>query len=77
MAIVSQAELLLGEIRRRSALGGGATVDRAAGVIIAQRGCGVREAYDVLEDTANRLGLDQYAVANRLVAAAASRNPSS
>jgi hypothetical protein len=77
MALVGQAEVLLGEFRRRAALGEGATVDRAAGVIIAQRGCGVHEAYDVLEDTANRLGLDRQTVADRLVAAAASRNPDS
>jgi hypothetical protein len=75
MAMVSQAEVLLGELRRRAALGEGATVDRAAGVIIAQRGCGVQEAYDVLEETANRLGLDRHAVADRLVAAVASRSP--
>jgi ANTAR domain/GAF domain len=77
MALVGQAEVLLGELRRRAALGEGATVDRAAGVIIAQRGCGVHEAYDVLEDTANRLGLDRHTVADRLVAAAASRRPDS
>jgi hypothetical protein len=77
MALVGQAEVLLGEHRRRAALGEGATVDRAAGVIIAQRGCGVHEAYDVLEDTANRLGLDRHTVADRLVAAAASRHPDS
>jgi ANTAR domain len=75
MALVGQAEVLLGEHRRRAALGEGGTVDRAAGVIIAQRGCGVHEAYDVLEDTANRLGLDRHTVADRLVAAAASRHP--
>jgi hypothetical protein len=77
MALVGQAEVLLGEHRRRAALGEGATVDRAAGVIIAQRGCGVHEAYDVLEDTANRLGLDRHTVADRLVVAAASRHPDS
>jgi hypothetical protein len=77
MALVGQAEVLLGELRRRAALGEGATVDRAAGVIIAQRGCGVHEAYDVLADTANRLGLDRHTVAERLVAAAASRHPDS
>jgi hypothetical protein len=74
MAIVGQAEVLLGELRRRAALGEGATVDRAAGVIIAQRGCGVQEAYDVLAETANRLGLDRHLVADRLVTAAASRH---
>jgi hypothetical protein len=73
MAIVNQAEILLGELGRRAAMGEGATVDRAAGVIIAQRGCGVREAYEVLRDTAQRLGMDRRAVAERLIAAAAAR----
>ncbi|WP_433725703.1 ANTAR domain-containing protein [Actinoplanes sp. CA-051413] len=71
MAIVNQAELLLGELGRREGLREGATVDRAAGVIIAQRGCGVQEAYTVLRETAQRLGLDRRAVAERLIAAAA------
>jgi GAF domain-containing protein len=71
MAIVNQAEILLGELARRAALSKGATVDRAIGVIIAQRGCGVREAYDVLQETAQRLGLDRQTVAERLIAAAA------
>jgi hypothetical protein len=73
MALSNQAEVLLGELRRREAHGAGAIVDRAAGVIIAQRGCGVHEAYDVLQETAQRLGLDQRAVAERLIAAAARR----
>ena len=73
MAIVNQAEVLLGELGRREALSEGATVDRAVGVIIAQRGCGVREAYDVLRETAQRLGMDRRAVAERLIAAAAAR----
>lgn len=71
MAIVNQAEVLLAEIGRREALSDGATVDRAVGVIIAQRGCGVREAYDVLHETALHLGMDRRAVAERLVTAAA------
>ncbi|GAB1645496.1 hypothetical protein KRMM14A1259_59190 [Krasilnikovia sp. MM14-A1259] len=71
MAIVGQAEVLIGEIQRRGTLRDGATVDRAVGVIIAQRGCSVREAYDVLQDTAQRLGLDRRTVAERLIAAAA------
>lgn len=70
MAMVSQAEVMLGELRRREGLREGATVDRAAGVIIAQRGCGVQEAYDVLRETAQRLGMDRQAVAERLIAAA-------
>lgn len=71
MAIVNQAEILLGELSRRAALSQGATVDRAVGVIIAQRGCGVREAYDVLQETAQRLGMDRRSVAERLITAAA------
>lgn len=71
MALVNQAEVLLGELDRRTALSEGATVDRAAGVIIAQRGCGVQEAYDILQETAQRLGIDRRAVAERLIAAAA------
>jgi GAF domain-containing protein len=71
MALVSQAEVLLGELRRREVQSVDGTVDRAIGVIIAQRGCGVREAYDVLGETAQRLGLDRRAVADRLVTVAA------
>lgn len=71
MAVVNQAEVLLGELRRREGLREGATVDRAAGVIIAQRGCGVQESYNVLRETAQRLGLDRRTVAERLIAAAA------
>lgn len=71
MAIVNQAEVLLAELRRRETLCEGAAVDRAVGVIIAQRGCGVHEAYDVLRETSQRLGLDHSAVAERLIAAAA------
>ena len=75
MAIVGQAEVLLGEVQRRAGLSEGAVVDQAVGVIIAQRGCGVQEAYDVLRDTAQRLGMDRQLVAERLIAAAAARNP--
>jgi hypothetical protein len=71
MAIANQAEVLLGELRRREALVEGAAVDRAAGVIIAQRNCGVQEAYAFLQDTAQRLGLDRRTVAERLIAAVA------
>jgi hypothetical protein len=70
MAMVGQAEVLLGEVQRRE----GAAVDRAVGVIIAQRGCGVQEAYDVLRETAQRLGMDRRVVADRLITAAAARH---
>jgi hypothetical protein len=75
MAVVNQAELLLGELTRREGLSEGTTVDRAAGVIIAQRGCGVQEAYTVLRETSQRLGLDRRTVAERLIAAAARNAP--
>ncbi|AEV82172.1 transcription antitermination regulator [Actinoplanes sp. SE50] len=71
MAVAGQAEVLIGELHRREALTEGAAVDRAVGVIIAQRGCGVQEAYRILHDSAQRLGLDRVTVAERLVAAAA------
>lgn len=71
MAVAGQAELLLGELHRRETRTEGAAVDRAVGVIIAQRGCGVQEAHRILRDSAQRLGLDQMVVAERLVSAAA------
>jgi hypothetical protein len=71
MALAGQAEILLGELRRRDALAEGAAVDRAVGVIIAQRNCGVQEAYAFLQDTAQRLGLDRRTLADRLIAAVA------
>lgn len=71
MALAGQAEVLLGELHRREALTEGAEVDRAVGVIIAQRGCGVQEAYAILQESSQRLGLPRGAVAGRLVAAAA------
>jgi predicted DsbA family dithiol-disulfide isomerase len=37
----------------------------------------VQEAYDVLRDTAQRLGMDRQLVAERLIAAAAARNTES
>jgi hypothetical protein len=43
-------------------------------VIIAQRNCGVQDAYAFLQDTAQRLGLDRRTLADRLIAAVA-RNP--
>jgi len=74
MALATQAEVLLGEIRRRDALVEGAAVDRAVGVIIAQRNCGVQEAYAFLQDTAQRLGLDRRTVADRLITAVAHKS---
>ncbi|WP_229073037.1 GAF and ANTAR domain-containing protein [Actinoplanes sp. DH11] len=74
MALAGQAEVLLGELGRRAALTEGAEVDRAVGVIIAQRGCGVQEAYAILQESAQRLGMDRRLVAERLVNAAARKS---
>lgn len=74
LALANQAEVLLGELRRRDEQSADATVDRAVGVIIAQRGCSIREAYTILGETAQRLGLDRRTVADRLVTAATTRN---
>lgn len=84
MAVVGQAEVLLAALLRRTerdattadlvaSLTSGATVDHAVGVIVAQRGCAVRDAYTVLHDTAQRLGLRPHEVADRLVQTAARR----
>jgi hypothetical protein len=78
MALVGQSEVLLGDVLRRSteaamttdlvaALREGATVEHAIGVIVAQRGCGVQEAYAILHETAQRLHLLPNVVAERLV----------
>lgn len=71
MAIATQAEILLGEIRRRDTLAEGTAVDRAVGVLMAQRGCGPEEAYAFLHETAERFGLDRRTVADRLIEAVA------
>jgi hypothetical protein len=63
MAVAGHAEVLLGELHRRAALTDGAEVDRAVGVIIAQRGCGVQEAYAFLLESALHLGVDRRRVA--------------
>jgi GAF domain-containing protein len=81
MALAGQAEILLGEVLRRQseaeAAGqlvatrlAGATVDQAVGVIVAQRGCGVDEAYEILRETSERLHTHPQDVAERLVRAA-------
>ena len=86
MAVVGQAEVLLSEVARRNeqnatttdlvtSLRSGATIDHAIGVIVAQRGCGVQDAYAVLHDTSRRLGLRPHEVAERLVQAAVRNAP--
>lgn len=84
MAVAGQSELLLDEVLRRSAqaemtaelqtsLRAGATIDHAIGVIVAQRGCGIQEAYEVLHETAQRLNLRPHVIAERLVETAVRR----
>lgn len=84
MALAGQAEVLLGEVLHRSGqaertaglittLGSGAVVDHAVGVIVAQRGCEVAEAYGFLHETAQRLRLPPAAVAEKIVTAVARR----
>ncbi len=85
LAVAGQAELLLAEVLRRNAqasvtarlvdsLKVGATVDHAIGVIVAQRGCDVREAHAILQETAERLDLRLDVVAERLLATASRRS---
>lgn len=84
MAVAGQAEVLLAEVLRRSAQTaaaddlaalqrGGAIVDHAVGVIVAQRGCGLPEAYAILHETSQRLNVAPQTVAERLVQTAARR----
>jgi GAF domain-containing protein len=84
MALAGQAELLLAEVHRRTAqaavtadlmasLQAGATVDHAVGVIVAQRGCDVRQAHAILHETAERLDLRPEIVAERLLVTASRR----
>ena len=84
MAVAGQAEVLLGEVLRRTAEAeasgelaatqrAGATVDHAVGVIVAQRGCGVQEAYEILRETSQRLNARPEDVAERLVRTAVRR----
>ena len=49
------------------ALGDGETVNRAIGIVMAQRACSAEAALDVLLDTANQLHLPLWTVTERLV----------
>lgn len=85
MAVAGQSELLLAEVLRRNAQAAvtadlvaslklGASVDHAIGVIVAQRGCDVQQAYAILQETAERLDLRPHVVAERLLATASRRS---
>jgi GAF domain-containing protein len=78
MLVAEHAGLLLAAVLDRSrltnltaelteALGDGETVNRAIGIVMAQRACSAEAALDVLLDTANQLHLPLWTVAERLV----------
>ena len=81
MAIAGQAALLLGEVLRRSEETprsaqepSDATVNHAVGLIMAQRGCGPAEAFEVIDETATRLAVSPRVVAERLLETAQRRS---
>jgi GAF domain-containing protein len=78
MLVAEHAGLLLAAVLDRSrltglaaqlteALGDGETVNRAIGIVMAQRACSAEAALDVLLDTATRLHLPLWTIAERLV----------
>jgi GAF domain-containing protein len=78
MLVAEHAGLLLAAVldRRRltglaaqlkDALGDGETVNRAIGIVMAQRSCSAEAALDVLNETATRLNIAVHTVAARLV----------
>jgi len=56
------------------ALSSGEAVNRAIGIVMAQRGCGAEDALDVLRQASTRLRVPLTEVADRLVTAIASRS---
>ncbi|GAB7047979.1 GAF and ANTAR domain-containing protein [Catenuloplanes indicus] len=83
MAIAGQAALLLGEVLRRAEETtpplsaqepSDATVNHAVGLIMAQRGCGPAEAFEVIDETATRLAVSPRVVAERLLETAQRRS---
>jgi GAF domain-containing protein len=85
LLIAEQAGLLLpavlGRSRDRARIerlrdGNGAdraSIDRAVGILMAQRGCDERQAYEVLEEAADAVGADLATVATKLVSTVATR----
>ncbi|MDR7278799.1 GAF and ANTAR domain-containing protein [Catenuloplanes atrovinosus] len=85
MAIAGQAALLLAEVLRRAEEAAvplaaqetsDATVNHAVGLIMAQRGCGPAEAFEVIDETATRLAVSPRVVAERLLETAQRRSAS-
>jgi len=86
MLVAEHAGLLLAAVldRRRltsltaeltEALGDGEMVNRAIGIVMAQRACSAEAALDVLRETATRLRLPLWTVAERLVDTITNRAP--
>ena len=86
MLIAEHAGLLLAAVLDRgrqadltagltAALSSGETVNRAVGIVMAQRGCSAEEALHVLQHAAARVSLPLHDVADRLVEMIASRSP--
>jgi GAF domain-containing protein len=84
MLVAEHASLLLAAVLDRSrltslaaelteALGDGEMVNRAIGIVMAQRACTAEAALDVLRETATRLRLPLWTVAERLVNTITSR----
>jgi GAF domain-containing protein len=85
LLVAEQAGLLLGTVLDRSRnrarierlhSGTGhdrSDIDRAVGILMAQRGCDQRDALTVLEEAADALGADMASVAAKLVSAVATR----
>jgi GAF domain-containing protein len=85
LLVVEQAGILLGAVldrgrdrARLERLRDGvdpdrSSIDRAVGILMAQRGCDQRQAHTVLEEAANAVGADVAAVAAKLVSTVAAR----
>lgn len=85
MLVAEQAGLLIGVVLDRNRdrarierLSAGtdrdrSDIDRAVGILMAQRGCDQREALTVLEEAADAVGTDLVAVAAKLVSTVATR----
>jgi GAF domain-containing protein len=85
LLIAEHAGLLLAAVLDRGRLAGlaadlaealasGEAVNRAVGIVMAQRGCGAEEALDVLRQASSRLRVPLSEVADRLVTTIASRS---
>jgi GAF domain-containing protein len=86
MLLAEHASLLLGVRLRQAELEeklaraggtdqGGVSVERAVGIVMAQRGCTPEKALDHLHDAASTLGVQLTDVAQRLVTSVSGRNP--